>query len=193
MTTQSTSLDEKFTLWTCQSEIVLNTINEKGVYHVKKEFIYKKYQEVSNIFLEAYNWFVMNAEKIVPRPEGSEYPIWLFTDLRYVDRHKGYYILEIKVDSKNVVLFDREKWNRILNLSYIPQNNTDDKEFKNFLEKHGIYDETEIFMKSYYTGLKAKVKKSWDRLFDSSIILPDSKQASLWEIRKEWITQVIEC
>jgi hypothetical protein len=193
MAAQSVSLDEKITLWTCQSKIVLNTINEKGVYHVKKEYIYKKYEEVSNIFLEAYNWFVMNAQKIVPRSEGSEYPIWLFTDLKYVDHHKGYYILQIEVDSKNIVLFDREKWNRILNLSYVPKNSTDDIEFKKFLEKQGINDETDIFMKSYYPALKSKVKKSWDRLFDNSIILSESRQASLWEIRKEWVTRVIEC
>jgi hypothetical protein len=193
MLPQNISNDEKITLWTCQSKIVVDTINESGVCHVKKEYIHKKYKEVSNIFLESYNWFVLNAQKIVPRPDGSEYPIWLFTDLRYVDHSKGYYILKIEVSPENAIVFDREKWNRILNLSYVPKNYDDDKEFKKFLEKQGIYDETDIFMKNYYPALKAKVKKSWDRLFDNSISLSNSKQASLWEIKKEWITQVIQC
>jgi hypothetical protein len=193
MLPQNISPDEKITLWTCQDRVVIETINERGVYHVKKEYIHVKYKEVSSIFLEAYNWFVLNAQKIVPRPEGSEYPIWLFTDLSYIDYSKGYYILKIEVDSKNVIVFDREKWNRILNLSYVPNDSGDDKEFKKFIEKQGIYDETDIFMKNYYPALKSKVKKSWDRLFDNSVGLSNSKQASLWEIRKDWITQIIQC
>lgn len=78
-------MSKKITLWTAQKMIVLDTIKEKGTYHVKKEYIIKKYEESAKIFLEAYNWFVGQAEKIVPKPEGTEYPIWLFTDTKYVD------------------------------------------------------------------------------------------------------------
>ena len=62
MSTENIPHDEKTTLWTCQSRTVIDTIIESGVYHVKKEYIHNKYKEVSCIFLEAYNWFVFNAE-----------------------------------------------------------------------------------------------------------------------------------
>ncbi|AOY78150.1 DUF3841 domain-containing protein [Clostridium formicaceticum] len=183
--------DEKITLWTSQNSIVIDTINTTGVYHVKKEFITKKYGEVSNVFLEPYNWFIKKAEKIVPKPPGAEYPIWLFTDLKYVDHHPGCYILEIKVSKKESILFDREKWNRILNLSYIPENERDRKNHENLLEKQGIHDETNIYMTNYYPHLKSKVKKSWDRLFENRIGSSPYKQAALWEIRKESIVSLI--
>lgn len=181
--------NKKITLWTSQRKIVLDTLEKKGVYHVKRDFIVKKYGEVSNVFLEPYNWFVNKAEKMVPKPEGAEYPIWLFTDLKYIDHHGDSKILKISVDRNKVILFDYLKWNRILNLSYLAKDERDANEYEEMLEKQGIHDETDIYMTSFYPHLKMKVKKSWDRLFDDSNDnnLLTTKQAALWEIRKEWI------
>lgn len=175
------------TLWTSQSTIVLNTIDKKGIYHVKKEFISKKYGEVANIFLEPYNWFVNKAEKIIPKPEGAQYPIWLFTDPKYVERYEDNQVLQIEVDLDKVILFNPQNWNRILNLSYIPKDDKDAKEYYDLLERQGIYDETNIYLSSYYPYLKMKVKKSWDRLFDDKLDLSKPNQAALWELRREWI------
>ncbi|MCT4605753.1 MAG: DUF3841 domain-containing protein [Marinisporobacter sp.] len=183
---------EKITLYAAQRKIVLDTIEEKGVYHVKKEYIIKKYGQVAHTFLTSYNWFIHKAEKIVPKPEGAEYPVWLFTDLKYVEHHADTCVLEIKVDRDKALVFDRAKWNRILNLSYIPKDEEDAKAYEELLEKQGIQDETDIYMKNFYPHLKAKVKKSWDRLFDDNIVLSQSKRAALWEIRKEWIVRIIE-
>ena len=174
-------------LYTSQREIVLDIIREKGVYHVKKEFIIKKYDEVANVFLEPYNWFVRNAVNKLPRPEGAEYPIWLFSDLRYVENHEGCQIIEVEVDIDNVVLFDPSKWNRILNLSYIPKDEMDEDNFYKSLERQGIYNETSIYMTSFYPHLKQKVIKSWDSLFEDNIDLESPYQAALWELRREWI------
>lgn len=187
---EAKNMNDKITLWTAQRKIVIDTIEEKGVYHVKKEYILEKYEESSSIFLEAYNWFVREAEKIVPKPMGAEYPIWLFTDLKYVDHHASFSILELHVDTNKTILFDMGKWNRILNLSYIPKDLKDEKEYKELLDKQGIYDETDIYLKNYYPHLKAKVRGSWHRLFDNSITLSNSMQAALWEIRKDWIISI---
>lgn len=187
ITFTGSSGDREITLWTAQGRIVTYTICNHGVYHVKKEYILRKYEESAYIFLEAYNWFVKAAEKIVPRPDGSEYPIWLFADIKYVDCQKGCNILEITVDCDKVVLFDRKKWNRVLNLSYIPRDEKDEEEYFRMLKSQGIDDETVIYMTDYYPALKAKVKKSWERLFDINGLTSDSLQASLWEIKKEWV------
>lgn len=184
--------NEKITLWTSQNKIVLDIINEKGLYHVKKDYIYKKYGEVASIFLESYNWFVGKAEKIVPKPKGAEFPIWLFSNLKWIDHHENCSILEITVEKEKTILFEAQKWNRILNLSYVPKDEKDAKEYMLALEKQGIYDETDIYLKSYYPHLKGKVKKSWDRLFDNDPSSSEPQQAVLWEIRKEWISKIIE-
>ena len=130
--------NKKIKLYTSQRKIVLDTIREKGIYHVKKEFIIKKYENVANVFLEPYNWFIRNAVNIVPKPEGAEYPIWLFTDLKYVENHEDSQVLEIEVEIENVILFDPFKWNRILNLAYIPKDEKDWIEYNESLEKQGI-------------------------------------------------------
>lgn len=59
------------------------------------------------------------------------------------------------------------------------------------LHKQGIQDETDVYMKSYFPHLKAKVKKSWDKLFDNNVVLSGSKQAVLWEISVEWIEDIV--
>lgn len=177
----------KITLWTSQRKIVLSTIKEKEIYHVRREFLHQKYGEVANVFLEPYNWFISKAEKIAPKPDCAQYPVWLFTDLKYVEAYEDSYILKIEVDLEKVILFDPSKWNRILNLSYIPKDEKDEKEYHELLEKQGIYDETNVYMTNYYPHLKQKVKKSWERLFEDDIDLSKPKQAALWELRKEWI------
>lgn len=179
--------NKKIRLYTSQKEIVLDTIREKGIYQVKKEFIIKKYEEVANVFLEPYNWFIRNAVNMVPKPEGAEYPIWLFTDLKYVENHEDSHVLEIEVDIENVILFDPLKWNRILNLAYIPKDEKDWITYNESLEKQGIKDESSIYMTNFYPYLKQKVRKSWDSLFEEDIDLSKTNQAALWEIRREWI------
>lgn len=179
--------NKKIKLYTSQRKIVLDTIKEKGIYHVKKEFIIKKYENSANIFLEPYNWFVRNAVNIVPKPEGAEYPIWLFTDLRYIENHEDSYVLEIEAEIENVILFDPVKWNRILNLAYIPKDEKDRIEYNESLEKQGIKNETSIYTTGFYPHLKQKVRKSWDLLFENDIDLSKPNQAALWELRREWI------
>ncbi len=180
----------KVKLWTCQSDIVINTIEKKGVYHVKKEYIEKKYNEVSKVFLYAYNWFINSAQSIVSKPIGAEYPIWTSLDNKYVKKYKDSFILEIEVNKENAIIFDRAKWNKILNLSYIPKNYNDEKEFIDILERYGIFDQSKIILSNFYPQLKTKIIKSWDRLFNEEIVLSESKQAALWEIRKEWIVSI---
>jgi len=179
--------NKKIRLYTSQTEIVLDTIREKGVYHVKKEFILKKYEEVADVFLEPYNWFIRNAVNIVPKPEGAEYPIWLFNDLIYVENHEDSKVLEIEVDIENVILFDPFKWNRILNLAYVPKDEKDWIEYNGSLEKQGIKNEVNIYMTNFYPHLKQKVIKSWNSLFEDNIDLSKTNQVALWELRREWI------
>jgi hypothetical protein len=68
--------DNKVKLYTSQSPEVVNLLREQNVCYVKKEYIEKKYQEVSGIFMEAYNWYISRAQNIVKKPEPASYPYW---------------------------------------------------------------------------------------------------------------------
>ncbi|SKC46881.1 DUF3841 domain-containing protein [Maledivibacter halophilus] len=179
-------------LWTCQQRIVLDTIMNNGVYHVKREYVTKKYKEVSKIFLTAYNWFVANAQNIVQRPQGAEFPIWTWADPKYVQHFDKAVILAIEVERNKAILFDSGKWNKILNLSYIPKDKKDSEGFKKELERYNITDDSEAYMSNFYPQLKSKIRKSWSRLFDENIEISGAIRAALWEIRKEWVIDIIE-
>lgn len=179
-------------LWTCQRKIVLNTLMKDDIYHVKREYIFKKYDEVSKIFLTAYDWFVGNAKSIVQPPQRAEFPIWTWLDPKYVQHFEDTIILMLEVEKDKAILFDSGKWNKILNLSYVPKDKKDEESFKNELERYNITDESEAYMSNFYPQLKFKIRRSWERLFDPNIELSGVKQAALWEIRKEWIADVIE-
>lgn len=86
-----------------------------------------------------------------------------------------------------MILFEASKWNRILNLSYIPKDENDCKIYVDSLERQGIKNETTVYMSNFYPHLKQKVIKSWDSLFEENRDLSKLNQAALWELRKEWI------
>ena len=184
--------DRKVTLWTAQHNIVLETLEEEGVYHVKKEYIEEKYGDVAEIFLAAYNWFAHEMEKRIERPAGAEYPVWLSTDLNRVDVHKNHKLIEVEVKRKNTLIFDEAKWNKILNLSYIPVDDDDRKDHAIELKRYNLNDDSEAYLSEHYPFLKSKIKNSWQRLFDDSIRLSDNNKAALWEIKSDWIKSIKE-
>ncbi|WZL72427.1 DUF3841 domain-containing protein [Clostridiaceae bacterium 35-E11] len=193
------SKHNKITLYTTQRPIVMKTLEEKGIYHVKREFIQQKYKEVSHLFLQCYDWFIRKAQNIVNRPEWAEYPIWTFTDPKYAGYFQDSFLITLEVPKEEVIFFKIEDWNRILNLRYLPRDDQDEFKYMSKLKTYNIEDETEIFMKPFYPQLKSEVQKSWNNLFkyDKMIKkngLPEKPiQGSLWEMRKTWISNTRKC
>lgn len=159
----------KIKVWTAQANIVVDTIEEKGIYHVERKFIQNKYQEISSIFLEAYDWFINRYAAIIPRPLGAEYAIWVYPDPQMISNYgPGDNILEIDVPMENLIFFDQAKWNKILNLSYIPESPSDEDRFTKEVAKQGLDLESKAVTTHFYPLLKREIIKSWDRLFDDS-------------------------
>lgn len=182
---------DKITVWSAQAEIVINTINQTGIYHVNKDFILKKYADISKLFLEPYDWFISRVNKIIPPPVGAEYPIWVYSSLENVANYgTGDLIIEAQIPMDKIILFDQEKWLRILNFSYIPQDLEDDKSFKKTLSDYGMQHGSQAYTSNFYPDLKREIVKSWDRLFDESIRLSNNNMGALWEIKKDWIINI---
>ncbi len=185
----------KIKLWTRQDKSILNDLEEKGVYRVKKEYIDKKMDTISDFYFKIYDWYTKKASEIVPKPKGVEYPIWLSTTSDVMlQPTKGTVILEVEVDEDLVIITDFEKWGYVANWMYLPLNEDDEKKHDKELRKYGIGDETALIMGdkgNFYPLLKDKIIKSWDRLFDNSYKLSDSTQGTIWELKKEWITNIV--
>lgn len=180
-------------LYTYQTDVVVNVIKKDGVCFSKEDYVRKKYAESAGIFTTAYAWFVKEAEKIAPKPEGAEYPYWAFRDLYNVDQSGAGNMMALDVPLDEVVLFDMYDWNKIICMKYIGENAEDEKAFHQSLAECGL-KETDVMLTGFYPDWKQKIIKSWSRLFrnDAQIKAGNTEcvgsvQAGLWRIEEEWI------
>lgn len=181
-------------LWTRQHKNVLEELRNNGVYRPRKEYLLEKFDSISDYYLSLYKWYTDRAEKIVPRPEGAEFPIWLSTSSdMMLQPAENNVIIELEADIAKVVLTDSEKWGYVVNYWYLPIDKDDERKFNEELKKLGIGDESELYMGhkgNFYPLLRNRIIRSWERLFEDHPRITPTTQATLWEIRKEWVTRV---
>lgn len=191
---ESSVSSEKVRLWTRQNKKVLEELKSKGIYTAKKEYLLQKFDNIFDYYTGIYNWYMERAEKIVSKPEGAEFPIWLSTSSdMMLQPTEDNVILEIVVDRKNVVFTDSEKWGYIVNYWYLPIDKDDERKFNEELKKLGIGDESELYMGhkgNFYPHVRSRIVKSWERLFEGNDANTQADQATLWELREEWVSIV---
>ncbi|MHC1720924.1 MAG: DUF3841 domain-containing protein [Clostridiaceae bacterium] len=181
----------KVTLWTTQDARALKEIEIKGSYRAKVGNILEKYEDCSDIYLKVYKWFSKVAGEVVPKPEGAEFPVWAAFEKEFsFGLIEGQVRFELEVDSKDIIIFDSGKWDYILNYWYIPIDRADSAKYEEKLKSHGIKNKSLICMTNFYPVLKREVEDSWKRLFDPNIKISGIDQATLWEIRAEWIRNI---
>ena len=62
---------DKVILYAAQADAVLKAIERDGRCFSREEYVRRKYGESGPIFLTVYRWFVKEAAKLVPKPEGA--------------------------------------------------------------------------------------------------------------------------
>lgn len=181
-------------LYSPQAEAVWQAVENEGIAFSRREYVQKKYEESAAIFLAAYDAYVREAEKIVPRSDDKAYPYWAFASEELVDRSGGARVMELMVPVHETVFFDQYDWYKVLRLSYIGETEEDEKAFAGGLEMRGIRDSSEAVLSPFYPDVKRQITDSWKRLFrhDAAIKSGDASgvravQAGLWQIKKEWL------
>ena len=181
-------------LYSPQAEAVWKAVEKEGIAFSRREYVQKKYEESAAIFLAAYDAYVREAEKIVPRPDDKAYPYWAFASEDMVDRSGGGRVMELTVPVSEAVFFDQYDWYKVLRLSYIGETQADEDAFVRKLGMMGIRDSSEAVLKPFYPDIKREITESWKRLFrhDADIRRGDCSgvravQAGLWCIKKEWL------
>lgn len=182
--------DSMLHLWTAQTQDVLDSIRANGFSQVKTEYIDRKYGESAWIFKEAYGFFKQAARALAPQPEGAQSPIWLFFDKTWVDVSGGCSLLELNIPRERVMLFHRERWNRVLNLSYVGKDPEEERKFEQRVERIGAANVWEVFQSGHYPYLKAEVRKSWSRIFETDGVEESLLGAAVWQLRQEDIVRV---
>jgi hypothetical protein len=183
-------LGSKVKVWTKQHADILSDLEKSGRYIVKKEYIHQKMGEHAQLYFEVYNWYRKAAEKIVLAPGDVEYPIWVsLNENEKIGNSGGNVLLEIEVDEDILITMDMDKWGRIVNYMYIPKSEADQEEHDRMLENYNTND-CSAYMSPFFPVIKKKIQKSWDRLFDDSYTLTPVRVGTIWELRKEWITNI---
>lgn len=187
--------DGKINLFTCQNDKSLEILKKDKRIVNKKSYIEDSFGVISDIFIRGYDWFVKEAEKRVKKPAGAEYHIWCSTNAENCMKpieNEVIYIVEVPIEQ--VVFFDSVKWDHVLNLRYVPKN---DKDYDNYIEnlnKKGIQSEYDIFddAKGNLNLLeRQKIIESWPRIFEIDNTPVHFIQANIWEIKEEWIKDII--
>lgn len=178
---------EKITMWTGQHKRVLETLERDGVYYVKNEYMDQKYGETAWIFKEAYQWFVKKAITMIPKPDEAQSPVWIYKNRHWALVDDDTALLKLSVPRNELILFDTDIWNKVLNLSYIGEEEKFEKKFRQM----GVKDSLEIFTKPYYPLLKREVMDSWNILFENNPIESEHLQGAVWNLKDSWIEEVI--
>lgn len=181
-------------LYASQTKIVHDVIENEGVAFSKRIYVEKKYGDANIVFLTAYDWFVGEMEKRVPKPEGAEYPYWLYENAYSMTAEPGMEPMELEIPREQCAYFDVYDWNKVLSLKYIGEDAADEARFAKLLKEYGVRREMDAVATNFYPELKQQVQQSWQRLFryhDAIAAgLPHeakSVQAASWCLRKEWL------
>jgi len=183
---------DKAVVWTGQGSIVADTLKQTGRYIVKSRYVDQKYRDTAWIFQEAYRFLMERSRDYMPRAEGAESPIWVYTDPVNIPKDSDTHLWRLEVPRAQILLFDTRKWNKILNLSYIGDNRGEEEEFDRWLRRRGVRDPLDVFATSHYPLEKAEVKKSWRKLFLDEKVEPVYEQGMIWELRTEWVTEDLD-
>lgn len=182
-------------LYTRQHENSLYELERKGYMSNKAFYVRIHMGDIAEWFLGKYNLFVHLAEKRLPRPSGSEYPIWCSVSqkncLKPVEKSLVYCL---EVPESEVIYFSGIKWDYVLNNLYIPRDAEDRKRFREMLEKRGLNNSFQLIDGKYKgtcPDIEQEIKASWERIFDIEEWNEFAVQANLWRIRKEWVRHIV--
>lgn len=189
-------MDDKVILYTRQHENSLYELRNKGRITNKEIYVRLHMLDIAPYFMEKYRLFVEMAEKIVPRPEGSDYPIWCSISkrncLRPIEKEVVY---EIEVPKSEVIYFDGGKWDYVLNNIYIPKDEEDRVNYQKEIYALGVNDEYNFIdgkYKGMYPEIEEKIRNSWDRIFQIDNWSDFVVQANIWHIKKDWVLRIIK-
>lgn len=186
---------KKVTLWTRQDKKSLEELKSAGVISIKRKHIEEKFDQISDYIIFLYKWFVVEASKRVPRPDGVEFPIWCSVSEEYMLRpteNEIVYVLE--VDEADIIYFDGQKWDYVLNHHYIPKDEADGALYEKEIAEKGFRDSYSFIDDNtghFYPEERKRVMDSWIRIFEADKRDIFKVQANIWEIKPDIIKDIL--
>lgn len=189
------TMGDKTLLFTSQDARSLEIIEKEGRFINKREYIESHMEDISPLILSCYDWFVKEAQKRVNKPDDVNYQIWCSVSARNCMRpYEGEVAYVLEVPNDKIMYFEGSKWDYVLNLHYVPNDDEDLKRYQTDIRSKGFNNSFEFLQGRYarmYPMEEKKIRDSWIRVFDVKEWNIFSVQANIWEIRKEWIKCII--
>lgn len=182
-------------LYTLQNEKTLFELENKGRITNKEIYLKLHLGAISDHFIEQYRTFTQMADKRLSKPEDVDFAIWCGTTREGTFKaEKGQVIYAMSVPADEVLYFDGRKWDYVLNGIYLPTSGEDQDTFQKDLERRGIRSQYGFLSSDagrMNPDIAKRIKKSWERIFTINDWDDIYIQASIWEIRKEWVRHVV--
>lgn len=189
------SRNGKTVLFTCQNKKTLDIIEKTGKFSNKKIYIQEKFGDIAETILKSYDWFVYAADRRVRKPADVEYQIWCTASSKTSikpEEDEVLYILE--VPDEEIIFFNCFRWDYVLNLHYLPEDDEDLKKYQMEMKEKG-FSNTYEFINGKYSGMfpleVKRIRESWNRVFEITEWNDFEIQANIWEIKKEWIKAIV--
>lgn len=181
--------------WTRQDAAVMDELERTGHYQVREEYVRIKNGSISDYYLGLYHWLTQGCRSRVAMPPDATLPIWLaLTEAQKLGAAPGCVTLELEVPEESLFVLDYDLWGYRVNNWYIPRDPADERAHNDELARMGIANEALLVMGeqgNYYPQLRTKLTRSWERVFEGPNEDMDHNVGVIWEIRPEWVRDVV--
>lgn len=186
---------EYLNLYTLQNDKTIFELENKGRITNKEIYLKLHLGDISDLFLPQYRIFTQMAAKRNEKPDDVDYAIWCGVTKEGTFRaEEGQVIYALRVPKDQVLFFDGRKWDYVLNSIYLPTDEEDHEKFLETLRKRGIKSQYG-FLSSHSAAmnpdLAKRIQKSWERVFEIQDWDASYIQASIWEIKQEWVRHIV--
>lgn len=179
-------------VWTKQHIEVLKQLNATGRYVAKRKFVQNDLGDDAELMALVYDYLVKFHPHVDQKPVDAEVPIWLsFERDATMQLTRNFVILEFEIDEALITKVNIAKWGQMLNYGYIHKDEEDLAKHRELMKNYCVCD-MEAVMSRFYPELRAEIIESWKRLYDDNVKLgSDASYGLVWEVKKEWLKQVI--
>ena len=188
--------EKTVTLYTRQNDKTLRQLKRDGRIINHRAYVEMHFGDIAPLFMESYDWFTKEAAKRVPKPGDVHAPIWCsISPDNCLKPIEGTVVYVLEVPEDKVMYFDDVKWDYVLNRIYLPDDEEDEKAYKQHLKDIGVSNGFEFFQGRYkgmYPEEEARIRESWKRAFRIDNWTIFNVCGNIWEIKREWVKRIIK-
>ena len=182
-------------LYTRQNYKTLTQLERDGRIINQRAYVRMHFGDMAQHYLDSYDWFTAEAAKRVPKPDDVTASIWCSISAQNCLKPiNGTVVYVLDVPKDQVIYFDEAKWDYVLNRIYIPADEDDRAAYKKHLNALGVQNGFDFFQGRYkgmYPREEERIRESWKRVFDIDNWTIFNVCGNIWEIRREWVQQIV--